>query len=224
MRERPILFSGPMVRALLDGRKTQTRRVIKPQPPALAARATTFIERFDPGEWPWWWWLDSDGARFFQPAFRCPYGATSDRLWVRETWGLNDYQFERGPIPKARPPQLEDNGLCYAATEDDSEIRNELRWRPSIHMPRWASRLTLEITEVRVERLQDITAADAEAEGVREPSIGPIHVFSHGSSGILDPEKADPLALWQILWRFINGDDSWAANPWVWAITFRVVS
>ncbi len=215
MRERPILFSGPMVRALLDGRKTQTRRVVKW--PDDVDPATVEAHEELPGEFAPW----LNGERLH--TIECPYGAPGDRLWVRETWGLNDYQFERGPIPKARPPLLEDSGLCYAATEDDSEIRNELRWRPSIHMPRWASRLTLEITEVRVERLQDITAADAEAEGVREPSIGPIHVFSQGGSGVLDPEKADPLLLWQILWRFIHGEDSWRANPWVWAITFRVL-
>jgi hypothetical protein len=214
MSERPILFSGPMIRALLDGRKTQTRRVVKwpgqVEPDAVEAHEEP------PGEFAPW----LNGERLH--TIKCPHGVPGDRLWVRETWGLNDYQFERGPIPKARPPQLEDNGLCYAATEDDSEIRNELRWRPSIHMPRWASRLTLEITDVRVERLQDISATDAEAEGVREPSIGPFRVFSQGASGVLDPKKADPLLLWQILWKSINGDDSWAANPWVWVITFPV--
>jgi hypothetical protein len=216
-KERPILFSGPMVRALLDGRKTQTRRIVKPQPP----EGTRFTGIH--------YASDEPSSHFFNspvgPAKRrCPYGEAGDVLWVRETWGLNDYEFETGPIPKTRPATLAEHGLCYRATEDDCEIRNELRWRSSIHMPRWASRLTLAITDIRVQRLHDITDADAEAEGVREPSIGRLHLISPERCGEIDRAKAPALFLWEMLWKSINGAESWDANPWVWAITFEVES
>ncbi|MEC7798100.1 MAG: hypothetical protein VX755_12365 [Pseudomonadota bacterium] len=211
-KERPILFSGPMVRALLDGRKTQTRRIVKPQPHHGPVGQMVNLGGPD--------WAIDDGDLSGQ--WRCPYGVPGDRLWVREAWGLNDYQFERGPIPKARPLQLDDNVLCYAATEDDAEIRNELRWRPSIHMPRWASRLTLEITDVRVQRLQDISDRGQPNDCIAEGVFADDFASSAGDwleRGFSSIEKAR----FHDLWTSINGAASWAANPWVWAVSFRVL-
>lgn len=219
-KERPILFSGPMVRALLDGRKTQTRRAVKPMrsqefltPELLAAAPSAkMVDGWAGLEHP-------KGGPL--TAIRCPYGVPGERLWVRETWGLNHYEYERGPIPKVRPADLEDQYLAYAATEIDSEIRNELRWRPSIHMPRWACRLVLEITDVRVERLHEITEADAISEGADQ----------YASSTKLRRDRPYDASLNGIyregfseLWEAINGAGSWDANPWVWAVSFRVLS
>lgn len=157
--EKPILFSGPMVRAILDGRKTMTRRIIKPQP--------TFDGHL--------WWLGdknfiSDEAmqdHLFHEVYGTkgtPYGSRyqdyGDRIWVRETWGLFDTEPKDGP---------DGAHVFYKATDGDRHELRYQRWRPSIHMPRWASRITLEITDVRVERLQEITEEDARAEGV-EPT------------------------------------------------------
>ena len=174
MKERPILFSAPMVRALLAGTKTQTRRIVKARD----------LE-----------WMDvHQGLREPDNAERCPYGQPGDRLWVRETFG----HFERN---ENFAPGCE---VFYRA---DGESLAVERWRPSIHMPRWASRITLEVTGVRVERLQDISEADATAEGV---------------SAIPDEmRRATPRCDFQALWQSINGPDSWAANPWVWIVEFR---
>ena len=211
-RERPILFSGPMVRALLAGRKTQTRRVVKNLPVAAveARRATTV---------PAHWFTDTGGQ---STMIACPCGAPGDRLWVKETHAIvprTAYAMSEG-VPQTLRPDDDHDAAVYAA---DWERSKPGRWRPSIHMPRWASRLTLEITDVRVERLHAITETDAEAEGVREPSIGPIHMVSPERCGEIDRAKAPALFLWEMLWRSINGTDSWNANPWVWVVTFKVV-
>lgn len=190
MKERPILFSAPMVRALLDGAKTQTRRVVKatgralrhgggdPTPRPASGR---LIYR-DNGAW-------DDSPLVTVPIAACPYGQPGDRLWVRETWGPCD------------------GGFCYRADEPSGSTAkpDDGRWHPSIHMFRVASRITLEISDVRVQRLQDISGSDAVAEGVyaRLPD-----------NGIAQCEFAD-------LWRSINGADSWAANPWVWVVSFH---
>ena len=211
MKERPILFSGPMVRALLAGRKTQTRRVVKGE----ALR-----------------WLDEAG---FDPTFvadpanlLCPYGVPGDRLWVKETWALHERFTD-----VARVVYAASQGQSWSEMHRDVPVETAVTryapkpfqegLRPSIHMPRWASRLTLEITDVRVERLQDISEADAEAEGIREPSLPPIHMVSADACGQIDRAKADARFLWQFLWSGINGRDSWDANPWVWAVSFRVL-
>jgi len=160
MSDRPIIFRGAMVRALLDGRKTQTRRLV------------SIIE-------------------------------AGDRLWVREAWayyGGDEYLYQRSP-----------SAVSYRADAWDplAPVPGG-RWRPSIHMPRWASRLTLDVTGVCVQRLQDITEADAKAEGVRapvnvSPDLGSTHVDGFGD-----------------LWEEIHGAGAWDANPWVVAITFAV--
>lgn len=196
MADRPILFSAPMVRALLAGTKTQTRRVVKPQPsPELLAdyaeiRVTRGSTRTD--------------AQALSECLPCPYGQPGTKLWVRETWAPNTVQ----PL-EHRPPA----DYLYAAT--DSARYAVCRWRPSIHMPRAASRITLEITGVRVERLQDISEADAQAEGCPVECMTPTGDDSgsaiHGPGGYL------------ALWESINGPGSWAANPWVWVVEFKRV-
>ena len=198
MKEKPILFSGPMIRAILDGRKTVTRRIVKARD----------IE-----------WMDvHQGLREPGNAERCPYGQPGavvdsghriggDRLYVRETWAA-PHAYDHLP-PRLIP---KDARIHYAATED----RGGLLWRPSIHMPRWASRITLEITSVRVERLQEIDIADAQAEGVSD--TGAFILDGEGN------EQGGPIAEYAVLWEQINGPGSWDANPWVWCISFSRVT
>lgn len=205
MTDRPILFSGPMVRALLDGRKTQTRRIVKGVPLQ---------------------WLDDSG---FTPAYvadpgnaLCPYGVPGDRLWVRESHYLTDNGDEEFAVYAADPAEVGRHLVEVASLEAahrDIDWSRHRKLRPSIHMPRWASRLTLAITDVRVERLQDISEADAEAEGVREPSLGE---WVSTGLGEVPRDRCAPVTAFAALWEAINGPDSWAANPWVWAVTFEV--
>lgn len=207
MAERPMLFSGAMVRAILAGTKTQTRRVVKPQPPSghdWAGWCVASTHQADEGKATW--------AAGFGPYLRdahrvaCPYGQPGDRLWVRET-------FQRF---------TDDGETIYKADPSGFEAMNELkrnecleaRWRPAIHMPRWASRITLEITGVRVERLQDISEADAVAEGCAG-GHGAIPGYNYA---------ATPGEHYHWLWESINGAGSWDANPWVWVVEFRRVA
>ena len=224
MAERPILFSGPMVRAIIDGRKSQTRRAVKTDVPADAhevffwsgegLRRQGWTNVSEPGLWA----RRNGRDGYIERVAPCPYGVPGDRLWVRETWGLNHYAYEREPIPKTRPTGLEDQYLAYQATEDDTEIRNELRWRPSIHMPRWMSRLTLEITDVRVERLLSCSEADATSEGLEWVTPGMWSVARH-----LPIIGDDPRRVYFDLWDHINGAGSSATNPWVWVVQFRTI-
>ncbi len=186
MRERPILFSGPMVRALLADIKTQTRRVVKPQPRRVDGGVPF-------GDAPAWAHAEPGSAMM-----RCPYGIRGDRLWVREAW---------------RPVHSGDKSLGAQYRADVS--RDQTVWRPSIHMPRWASRITLEVTGVRVERLQDIGEADATSEGV-DSVYGDLY-------GIAEPGERVQRAKFHLLWESINGPGSWAENPLVWAVEFRRV-
>ena len=180
MKERPILFSAPMVRALLAGTKTQTRRTCNH--PGL--KDLSYIVNCGDG-----WWGDEEGD--FQA--RCPYGQPGDRLWVRETF-CDDWLADAG-------------GVAYRADGGmDAEMFDAgCTWRPSIHMPRSLSRITLEVTGVRVERLQDISEADAIAEGTPFPFGGWVGGY-------------------QKLWESINGPGSWDLNPWVWVVEFKRVT
>lgn len=201
MSARPILFSGSMVRALLDGSKTQTRRIAK-----LTAgghvKEPRGQRRWHPG---------CDGA-----PQACPYGQPGDLLWVRETWAHDAESVE------ACRSAYEDilGGLSYGPYYHATETgRDSLRWRPSIHMPRWASRITLRIINVRVERLQAISEADARAEGAR-----PLDVATGRET--LDPNsrQGSYTAHYRHIWETINGSDSWDANPWVWVVEFKRVT
>jgi len=225
VRERPIIFSGPMIRALLDGRKTQTRRVVK-------------------GKWAREMNISSVTARRHQAACDCPFGQSEDRLWVRETCRAHEITTKEAEadafghmerLAYEIPPYGLD-GVIYRADGAFREIDNtqaaanawgELRhsgrrsrqWTPSIFMPRWASRILLEITDVRVERLQDIrhNGADLEAEGIE---LGPSELFPHTN-------RADKLARhFKNLWDSLNARRGygWNVNPWIWAITFRRIT
>jgi len=192
-KERPILFSAPMVRALLDGTKTQTRRVVKPPRGYrwLDLAAGTMV--------------NTGGHKMHRSDLTAPYGQLGDRLWVRETWrhrGIGeDGRAERG-------------GYVYRATENVDGSAE--RWIPSIHMLRAASRIDLEVTGVRVERLQDISEADARAEGAREcDPVSGREVLLAGPS-----QRGSFVLHYRDIWEQINGAESWAANPWVWVVTF----
>jgi hypothetical protein len=203
MADRPILFSAPMVRALLAGTKTQTRRVVKPQPENDPAKHHP-IEPYNNGRGGWNWVLAATGHGLGDP-FPCPYGQPGDRLWVREAWartvvglGTEMVVYREG-----------DNRTDYGGP-----------WKPSIHMPRAASRITLEVTGVRVERLQEISEADAQAEGI--PYSERFRGFCIGEAEHFNSH--DPRESYRSLWQAINGPDSWAVNPWVWVVEFRRVT
>jgi len=211
--ERPMLFSAPMVRAILAGRKTQTRRI---------------------------WSGDSVAD--------CPYGQTGEGLWVRETFALEtnrnvDVAGYDPPFKDGRPVRYikDDDGNefweqpHYFATDPKPELEYEdkegpsVRWKPSIHMPRWASRINLEITNVRVERLMDITEEDAIAEGVRrDPGHStPLEMGANVETwfNYQDPESwvTSAQSSFRTLWSSIYGAPSWLSNPWVFVIEFKVI-
>lgn len=204
MKERPILFSGPMVRALLAGTKTQTRRVngldvINAEPDRYEFIGITS----GPGV-PHFAFHDKKTSA--QVLVKCPYGQPGDRLWVRETW-------RHRAIGEGASDAGQRTDYVYRATENVDGLAE--RWKPSIHMPRAASRITLEIVSVRVERLQDISEVDALAEGAppSHPSIDRIsREFGYADF---------PRSWYAQLWEQINGPGSWDANPWVWVVEFR---
>lgn len=203
MKERPILFNGPMVRAVLADDKMQTRR-------------TNGLEYFSrPESDPEGWWCARvvDGQAYMvykqsphERAVRCPYGQPGDRLWVRETWAFGIH---------AIAAQHEEDGPFVYAADGTTQGRLGDRWRPSIHMPRHACRLVLEITRVRVERLQAINRIDAIAEGV---GLNP----SAADVAMTTPEgESMPRVMFRELWEQINGAGAWDANPWVWVVEFQ---
>lgn len=191
MKERPILFSGPMVRAILDGRKTQTRRPYNPK---------AGFPREDGEVTP----TTADAWTDYGP---CPIGQPGDRLWVRETWTTTQYG-----KPVYRADSRDRDGYFWPSVANDPK---GVLWKPSIHMPRWASRITLEIVRVSVERVQDITEEGARAEGV---TIGEDRSHSFAEHGLPYRPHADAF---HDLWQSIYG--TWDANPWVWAVEFRRV-
>lgn len=215
IKERPILFSAPMVRALLDGSKKQTRRIVK-------GMALDWLEnaKFTPE-----YVADPDNSM-------CPYGKVGDRLWVRETWRgwvcINPPSESRQlAVARYVPAQMECKRLDYKATQAaDNEP-----YRPSIHMPRWASRINLEIAAVRIERLNDISEADANSEGVEihhEPWDQTIAYRDYSAPDAWIPawmETYDTAATlsFKSLWESINGFGSWQENPWVWVVEFKRV-
>lgn len=207
-KERPILFSGAMVRAILDGRKTQTRRVLKVQPPADTFRMDTY--HHPDGQHYFWAWKEAFSGCELHTGWEpicCPYGQPGDRLWVREAFMHEpaDYCWEASVSIPVRPATT-----IYRADSDPCGEAKGCGWKPSIHMPRSLSRITLEITGVRVERLNDCSEEDARAEGVGPlRSDGRMQNGAPASDGYAD------------LWERINGAGSWAANPWVWVVEFK---
>ena len=234
IKERPILFSGPMVRAILDGQKTMTRRVVKWRDltPGLNLNFTGLhAYSYTPSTHTLEARVRNGWERRSSPT-PCPFGKPGDQLWVRETWA---------EVPRHEPQTDEDlpwrkDGriLVHAADPQWDGARPFLcadgclrwakpqKWRPSIFMPRWASRILLDITDVRVERLKSISEADAQAEGA-EPTP-----FDHGSAADRGLDYMPCMEInhphrngFALLWEQINGKGSWTANPWVWAITFK---
>nr|WP_315596125.1 hypothetical protein [uncultured Cupriavidus sp.] len=202
MKERPILFSGAMVRAILDVRKTQTRRIVKPQPEINKQGNLT-------GEW-----LSKplDGLllpRLQDITIHCPYGQTGDRLWVRETWA------QPAPLDPGPTVYRADYPACVPAGFENIPPADSITWKPSIHMPRWACRIELEIAGVRIERLNDCSEADAIAEGIASELEGWTDYSNPSCQMCLDPVDS-----YRTLWDSINGAGAWAANPWVWVVEF----
>ena len=223
-RERPILFSGPMVRAILEGRKTQTRRVVKPQPESGFA----WPEQDATDAWQWASAPGDDDMAEYWPSYDkglpCPYGRVGDRLWVKETTWYRDKDgvtaYCDGSL-RTHPDALWSNHYVDSAGSPEGRIAFENEnWkgygftrRPAQQMARRLCRLTLEITDVRVERLHDISEEDAIAEGSQIP-IAQLPVKAR--QGALTERTA-----FANIWKAINGDASWKANPWVWKIAFR---
>jgi hypothetical protein len=221
-KERPILFSAPMVRAILEGKKTQTRRLVKPQP---VGGDTIVSKGMEPG-WMVGQLRDSENA---WRDLRCPYGQPGDRLWVRETW--SPHTAEKGiryAVFKDGGQQYEDGVYAPGLKEYAPGAFHRVKWKPSIHMPRWASRLSLGVTSVRVERLQDITEADAIAEGATFTDFGKDRWGNQHPGWTMEPPALDQVhCLGGARWAFanlinkINGPETWDANPWVWVVEFR---
>lgn len=213
MKWRPILFSAPMVRALLAGTKTQTRRALKPQPEAVHGGEPYWFV----GGYRAWQHRSTDHVlRQGGNPLPCPYGEAGAGLWVRETWAYHLH---------AAASASDDAGPFVYAADGTTQYRLCDRWRPSIHMPRSASRISLAVTAVRVERLQDISEADAIAEGGTEALRG---WWTHEGLQWNDPGPnhrfgATPIDSYRVLWESINGPGSWDANPWVWVVEFKRV-
>jgi hypothetical protein len=229
MKERPLLFSAPMVLALLNGTKTQTRRILKPQPYEDPKHGTVWEPKGKnhPTGSPWYCvrnvnWNPITNAFFDFWSMRggSPYGAPSDRLWVKETHG-----------------EIPENGgtIVYRASDPEWGTECGLKWKPSIFMRREYSRITLEIESVRAEQLQNISPEDAIAEGIEVTEITDKWDLVRGKTGEKQPhykfygeemerlkqQTSNPVWSYETLWKKINGEESWAANPWVWVYTFR---
>lgn len=228
MRERPILFSGAMVRAILAGTKTQTRRVsliddfeTTSHPDGITTWRVNFSKAVKGvlGSYSGTHCTDAEAQRIIASQF-CPYGSVGDRLWVRETHAIvprTAYRCSDGVQQTLRPDDEHDAAIYREGWERST---GGIRWRPSIHMPRWASRILLEITDVRVERLKELTAVDADAEGVRREVTDLGRLYFGPDAGANDWTR-DPCEAFSELWESINGAGSWDANPWIWAISFR---
>ncbi|HAT1623764.1 TPA: hypothetical protein I8Y35_000503 [Klebsiella oxytoca] len=243
MKERGMIFNAEMVLAILDGRKTQTRRIMKPQPepcprgghwwPSNVFKTMLHVEEEMQNGKGGWGGLVGDA---------CPFGDVGDRIWVRETWatlGNEDGCYvdwednlckgdERSAakIYRASCEQRPGDYGLWSIPDDaywkphTKDHKFEGAWRPSIHMPRWASRILLEITNVRVERLNSIHDVDAMREGIQN-----LTTCSHADFGIPGVVNAQhPVRAFQLLWESIYGADNWKANPWVWVIEFKVVN
>ncbi|MCG0493857.1 hypothetical protein L6Q41_19100 [Enterobacter hormaechei] len=227
-----MIFNGEMVRAILDGRKTQTRRIMKNQPAGDYPDTPALIRSVDGG----FQWYGHYGE---SSIFNCPFGAVGDRIWVRETWwqagqsharypdddeygwyGSRRILFAADGNPPNEPNDHYPNGL--GGGKFSAAKPNHLwRKRPSIHMPRWASRILLEITDVRVERLNCISETDAEAEGIDMEALSDSQdcydcIAGHNMTG-----RPTATGAFKYLWESIYGSDSWRANPWVWVIEFK---
>ncbi|MGE6584440.1 morphogenetic protein [Raoultella planticola] len=220
MTERGMIFNAEMVLAILDGRKTQTRRIMKVQPSEDFTPMNMALEPDYKARWYTPGIVDKDG--YLQPAnkeafgvanenegYSCPFGAVGDRIWVRETWAR--YNIDQ-----------DSHDMAYRATTP-ADWPGEGHWRPSIHMPRWASRILLEITDVRVERLNSLSEEDAMREGIDADRLAESQdnydcIADHNMTG-----RPTAKGYFSDLWQSIYGSDSWNANPCVWVIEFKRV-
>lgn len=213
-----MIFNGEMVRAILDGRKTQTRRIMKPQPepcprgghwwPSNVFKTMLHVEEEMQNGKGGWGGLVGDA---------CPFGDVGDRIWVRETWAeagasAPDLKLYRANYPEHVPSIYE-----------NVPPAEEIRWTPSIHMPRTASRIQMEITDVRVERLNAISEEDAEAEGIDMEALYDSQdcydcIADHNMTG-----RPTVTGAFKYLWESIYGEEGWKSNPWVWVIEFKLV-
>lgn len=251
---KPILFSAPMIQAILEGRKKQTRRIIK-NPSKIESddnfevverchliTAKSGLRKIDVGN-PYLWPEIYDHHRKDKEVdnyihLDCPYGQTGGALWVRETFSIT-HQSQGHEYPEV---EIEDADFipkncegaywkpCYHAdwTRDETVEDRGFKWRPSIHMPRWINRITLEIKDIRVERLQDISEEDAEAESIVQfANKG----YAHYGAILVDRNRIfqtdiefvgdTAVEAFRLLWQSINGSDSWNKNPWVWIVEFE---
>lgn len=242
MKERGMIFNAEMVRAILDGRKTQTRRIMSVQPESSEFGLRYITESSLAKEVGMYFWSLSDacGMKARSKPFACPYGKPGDRIWVRETWatlGNEDGccvdwegnlckgdESSAARIYRASCEQRPGDYGLWSIPDDaywkphTKEHKFEGAWRPSIHMPRWASRILLEITDVRVERLNAISEEDARAEGIIDG--GCLNCGDPEPCGCANPEP-DATDAFAYLWQSIYGQESWNANPWVWVISFE---
>lgn len=214
IKERPILFSGEMVKAIIAGNKTQTRRIVKPQPTGTISIKCGFVENYA-------------GKMVFgfcneNLCWPCPYGRPGDKLWVRETWATSVACDDRPPSDMEKPGRGYGWPVWYAADgvvntrradpvpQGGIKFTTMGKCRPSIFMPRWASRITLEISDIRVERLQTISDDDCIAEGCMGDEVD-------------GADQPLPIMCYKSIWEGINGQNSWVENPWVWVILFRKI-
>ncbi|TMJ17844.1 MAG: hypothetical protein E6G94_01230 [Alphaproteobacteria bacterium] len=202
-------MAGEMVRAILEGRKTQTRRIIKPQPYEDAKWGTVWEPRGKKPHSPSyssrnvsWSPITEAFWDYYRNRGGTPYGVAGDRLWVRETW----FDVRRWERETGLRSGVKENAQYRA--DFDLPVESRVKWKPSIHMPRWASRITLEITKVRVERLQDISESDARAEGV------------HGQDLPMNGARFN----YSLLWDSLYGKGAWEQNPWIWAVAFQPIA
>jgi hypothetical protein len=211
-----------MVRAVLDGSKTQTRRVVKPAPQMVK----------DGGIHDWQGDAGSLMRLLDKEGRTCPYGGSGDRLWVREAWRAARGWDQTKPalIPQGSPVRFEADGSAINLDAwDEDEPREYGKLRPNIFIPRWASRIDLEITGIRVERLQDCSEADAKSEGIHsEPYVWrdceyPLPDIAYRATQEATSRFSSPRDAYRDLWEQINGPGSWDANPWVWCISFKVI-
>lgn len=213
MKERGMIFNSEMVRAIVSGRKTQTRRIMKVQPESNQLGLLLITDSTKHSDIGKYHWAESNatGNHVRSKLFLCPFGTVGDRIWVREGFFPAPLEMQSEPPRKTMWNIAYRDGMQMeklAPAEYNPTIYNYERWTPSIHMPRWASRILLEITDVRVERLKSISDRDALREGC----------------SAADMKSGDCVAdVFARLWASIYGSDSWNANPWVWVISFERV-
>lgn len=244
MKERGMIFNSEMVRAILDGRKTQTRRIMKVQPESNQLGLLLITDSTKHSDIGKYHWAESNatGNHVRSKLFSSPFGAVGERIWVRETWATlgneegcyvdwednlcKGDERSAARIYRASCEQRPGDYGLWSIPDDaywkphTKEHKFDGAWRPSIHMPRWASRILLEITDVRVERLNAISEEDARAEGIIDG--GCLNCGEPEPCGCANPEP-DATDAFAYLWQSIYGQDNWNANPWVWVIEFKRV-